>query len=127
MADLNLRGVSADLIRKLKSDAALAGMTLRDHCIVKLRGTHESDGNAKAGSDSGRGAEEPAVSAVREAAEAKRSDYVRCTPCGMNWLDGEDLTKDPRLSREPYLSNVRNRAIQSFRNGTAGWYLPDLR
>lgn len=29
----------------------------------------------------------------------KRSDYVRCNPCGLNWLDGEDLTKDPQLSR----------------------------
>jgi hypothetical protein len=33
----------------------------------------------------------------------QRSDYIRCNPCGMNWLKGEDLTKDARLSREPYL------------------------
>ncbi len=35
---------------------------------------------------------------------SQRSDYIRCTPCATNWLAGEDRTKDPRLSREPYLS-----------------------
>ena len=35
----------------------------------------------------------------------KRSDYIRCNPCGVNWLDGEDLTRDPR--------NARMRAIVS--------------
>jgi ribosomal protein L37AE/L43A len=29
----------------------------------------------------------------------KRSDYTRCNPCGLNWIQGEDLTKDPRASR----------------------------
>lgn len=29
----------------------------------------------------------------------RRSDYIRCNREGINWLDGEDLTKDPRLSR----------------------------
>jgi hypothetical protein len=29
----------------------------------------------------------------------QRSDYVRCNPCGTNWLRGEDLIRDPRLSR----------------------------
>lgn len=28
-----------------------------------------------------------------------RSDYVRCTPCGLNWSQGEDLSRDPRLTR----------------------------
>jgi ribosomal protein L37AE/L43A len=32
-------------------------------------------------------------------ARVQRSDYVRCNPCGTNWLAGEDLTKDARLSR----------------------------
>lgn len=31
----------------------------------------------------------------------QRSDYVRCNPCGMNWLNGEDITRDARLSRAP--------------------------
>jgi len=44
---------------------------------------------------------------------SQRSDYVRCTPCAANWLNGEDLTKDPRLSREPYLSSVRNRGMSA--------------
>ena len=30
---------------------------------------------------------------------SQRSDYIRCSPCGMNWLEGEDLTKDPRIDR----------------------------
>ena len=29
----------------------------------------------------------------------RRSDYIRCNQEGINWIDGEDLTKDPRLSR----------------------------
>lgn len=32
-------------------------------------------------------------------ARHQRSDYVRCQPCGINWLDGEDLDKDPRIAR----------------------------
>lgn len=34
----------------------------------------------------------------------KRTDYIRCNPCGLNWLYGEDLTLSPLLSREPYLT-----------------------
>ncbi len=30
---------------------------------------------------------------------SQRSSYIRCTPCGMNWSEGEDLAKDARLSR----------------------------
>jgi ribosomal protein L37AE/L43A len=29
----------------------------------------------------------------------ERSGYIRCNPCGKNWLNGEDITKDPRASR----------------------------
>jgi hypothetical protein len=29
----------------------------------------------------------------------QRSDYVRCNPCGMNWLDGDDLGRNPQLVR----------------------------
>lgn len=29
-----------------------------------------------------------------------RSDYIRCNPCGVNWLDGEDISKDPRIERK---------------------------
>lgn len=31
---------------------------------------------------------------------SRRSDYVRCAPCGTNWLDGEDLSRDPRIDRK---------------------------
>lgn len=29
----------------------------------------------------------------------QRSDYVRCSKCGVNWLDGEDLSRDPKIDR----------------------------
>lgn len=35
---------------------------------------------------------------------SQRSDYIRCSPCGLNWLEGEDLSKSPLLSRAPYLA-----------------------
>ena len=38
MADLNIRNMHPGLIAKLKADAALAGSTLRDHCIFLLSG-----------------------------------------------------------------------------------------
>lgn len=36
---------------------------------------------------------------------SQRSDYIRCQPCGVNWLQEEMhlpnyLSRDPRLSRE---------------------------
>ena len=31
---------------------------------------------------------------------SQRSDYIRCQPCGVNWLPGEDLSRDPRLTRD---------------------------
>ena len=41
----------------------------------------------------------------------QRSDYVRCNPCGLNWLKGEDLSKNPHLSRAPYLSTITTRTV----------------
>jgi ribosomal protein L37AE/L43A len=40
----------------------------------------------------------------------RRSDYTRCNQCGTNWLDGEDLARDPR--------NARMRVIASAPMGT---------
>lgn len=31
----------------------------------------------------------------------QRSDYLRCNRCGVNWLEGEDVSLDPRKSRMP--------------------------
>lgn len=28
-----------------------------------------------------------------------RTDYIRCQPCGVNWIQGEDRKKDPRVGR----------------------------
>lgn len=30
-------------------------------------------------------------------ARVRRSNYIRCNPCGVNWLNGEDISKDPRI------------------------------
>jgi uncharacterized Zn finger protein (UPF0148 family) len=30
---------------------------------------------------------------------ARRSDYIRCAACGVNWMDGEALDRDPRAAR----------------------------
>lgn len=30
----------------------------------------------------------------------KRSDYIRCAACGINWLEGEPLDQDPRNLRQ---------------------------
>ncbi len=29
----------------------------------------------------------------------QRTDYIRCRSCGINWLQGENLDKDPRIQR----------------------------
>jgi hypothetical protein len=50
----------------------------------------------------------------------QRSDYVRCRLCGINWLDGEDLTCDPR--------NARMAAyVKSVRSGVPGTPMPSRR
>jgi uncharacterized Zn finger protein (UPF0148 family) len=30
----------------------------------------------------------------------KRNSYIRCARCGINWLEGEALDKDPRAARQ---------------------------
>lgn len=76
---------------------------------------------------------EEALKEIREGGELKdlpcplcgkprsqRSDYVRCSPCGMNWMEGEDLNKSPLLSREPYLSSAHYLTTKSSVMVTAG-------
>lgn len=29
----------------------------------------------------------------------QRSSYIRCSKCGVNWLPGEDLSRNPRIER----------------------------
>jgi hypothetical protein len=48
-----------------------------------------------------RGTEPPCPLCQRP--RVRRSDYIRCNPCGTNWLDGEDLSKDPRIERHTQL------------------------
>ena len=49
----------------------------------------------------------------------QRSDYVRCNKCGINWLNGEDMSKNPLLSREPYLTWSTTRTSTGKTSGTA--------
>jgi len=38
----------------------------------------------------------------------KRSNYIRCHAEGINWLDGENLDRNPKAERwEKFLANVR--------------------
>ncbi len=47
-----------------------------------------------------------------------RSDYIRCYPCGVNWLD-EDLeipnylNRDPRVARASMATGTQNTAMPS--------------
>jgi uncharacterized Zn finger protein (UPF0148 family) len=34
----------------------------------------------------------------------RRSTYIRCCACGVNWIDGEALDKDPRSERQHKLN-----------------------
>jgi hypothetical protein len=47
VADLNIRNVDSKLIARLKSDAALSGMTLREWCLQKLEGTAVAQGRER--------------------------------------------------------------------------------
>lgn len=51
---------------------------------------------------------------------SQRSDYVRCQPCGLNWLEGEDMSKSPLVSREPFLSSAYNRGTSASKEETDG-------
>ena len=42
----------------------------------------------------------------------QRSDYVRCNPCGLNWLHGENLSLNPHLSRAPCISTTTIRTAE---------------
>ncbi len=35
-----------------------------------------------------------------ELPRCRRSDYLRCSRCGINWLVGENTSKDPRTERQ---------------------------
>ncbi len=51
MAVLNLRGVPDELAQRLKADAALAGVSLRDYCVRLLSG-RGVEGHAAGGNES---------------------------------------------------------------------------
>lgn len=43
----------------------------------------------------------------------QRSDYVRCNPCGVNWLNGEDLDKDPKIARYRQMVEEQRRSSKN--------------
>jgi hypothetical protein len=60
----------------------------------------------------------------------QRSDYVRCCRCGVNWLDGQDLNRDPRLSPtlqpgQPTPPTAPARSAQSVGSVGPGRRAPD--
>lgn len=42
----------------------------------------------------------------------QRSDYVRCCRCGVNWMAGEDLSRDPRTQRFEEMMKTAPKAKQ---------------
>lgn len=49
----------------------------------------------------------------------ERSDYIRCSPCATNWLDGEDISKDPRIERSSEMVESQRKASKpAGRQGT---------
>lgn len=51
----------------------------------------------------------------------RRFDYTRCNLCGINWLDGEDLTRNPKAERwEKFMGSASaqsTRSTGSYRTG----------
>jgi uncharacterized Zn finger protein (UPF0148 family) len=47
-----------------------------------------------------------------------RSDYIRCSQCGINWSAGEDPSKDPRIDRfKDMVASMRKPGPQSLPEG----------
>jgi Zn-finger nucleic acid-binding protein len=40
----------------------------------------------------------------------QRTDYIRCNPCGVNWLNGEDLDKNPKIARYKQMLEEQRRS-----------------
>lgn len=49
----------------------------------------------------------------------KRSDYIRCLPCGVNWLQGENIFADPRIERHAQLIRELRSGNSRMGDGTA--------
>ena len=49
MADLNIRGVAAELLREVKAEAALEGLSLKDYVVKILSGREKSHGGSEEG------------------------------------------------------------------------------
>jgi ribosomal protein L37AE/L43A len=49
-----------------------------------------------------------------ERPRVKRSDYTRCNRCGINWLDGEDLMRNPKAERwEKFVESARAQSTRT--------------
>lgn len=46
------------------------------------------------------GTEPPCPFCQRPRVSRPAGQYIRCNPCGTNWLNGEDISVDPRKERK---------------------------
>lgn len=88
--DLNIRNVDEELVRRLKANAARAGVTLREHCISLLSGSRAPEIARES-------TQAPKIETPREVgklAPCPRCDgptlewgtsQRRCPKCGQNW------------------------------------------
>jgi len=45
----------------------------------------------------------------------KRSSYIRCNPCGMNWSDGQDIFKHPHMRVIPSSAPGMDTTVQTVK------------
>ncbi len=57
-----------------------------------------------------------------ERPRVRRSDYIRCNPCATNWINGEDISKDPRAERR--VAMLRTQGIEPTKTGMSGGARP---
>ena len=63
------------------------------------------------------GTEPPCPLCGRPRVKRSGSNYIRCNPCGLNWLAGEELGRNPKSERwEKVLMEARRQNAQ--RQGT---------
>ena len=67
--------------------------------------THEEQESMRQDAMNEQGTEPPCPFCKR--IRVRRSSYIRCNPCGVNWSPGEDISKDPRLSRTKTTAHTR--------------------
>jgi len=49
----------------------------------------------------------------------QRSDYIRCNPCGLNWLDGENWDANPKVERYQKMLATMRATLLPIKGATA--------